>query len=71
MTQIRPVGYILGWQVLLLGVLMGLPMLIDLYRQGRLDLDRFVSETISIDDVEAAFHKMEAGGVLRSVVVLP
>jgi S-(hydroxymethyl)mycothiol dehydrogenase len=45
------------------------PMLIDLYKQGRLDLDRFVSETISIDDVEEAFHKMEAGEVLRSVVV--
>jgi S-(hydroxymethyl)mycothiol dehydrogenase len=46
------------------------PMLIDLYRQGRLDLDRFVSETIGIDDVEEAFHKMERGEVLRSVVVL-
>lgn len=46
------------------------PMLIDLYLQGRLDLDRFVSETIGLDDVEAAFHKMEAGEVLRSVVVL-
>jgi len=45
------------------------PMLIDLYKQGRLDLDRFVSETISIDEVEEAFHKMEAGEVLRSVVV--
>ena len=39
-------------------------------RQGRLDLDRFVSETISIDDVEEAFHKMERGEVLRSVVVV-
>jgi S-(hydroxymethyl)mycothiol dehydrogenase len=46
------------------------PMLIDLYLQGRLDLDRFVSETISIDDVEEAFHKMERGEVLRSVVVM-
>ena len=46
------------------------PMLIDLYRQGRLDLDGFVSETIALDDVEAAFHKMEQGDVLRSVVVL-
>jgi S-(hydroxymethyl)mycothiol dehydrogenase len=46
------------------------PMLIDLYQQGRLDLDRFVSETISIDDVEEAFHKMERGEVLRSVVVM-
>jgi S-(hydroxymethyl)mycothiol dehydrogenase len=46
------------------------PMLIDLYLQGRLDLDGFVSETISLDDVEEAFHKMERGEVLRSVVVL-
>jgi S-(hydroxymethyl)mycothiol dehydrogenase len=46
------------------------PMLIDLYRQGRLDLDRFVSETIGIDDVEAAFDKMHRGDVLRSVVLL-
>ena len=46
------------------------PMLIDLYLQGRLDLERFVSETIAIGDVEEAFHKMERGEVLRSVVVI-
>ena len=46
------------------------PMLIDLYLQGRLDLDRFVTETIALDEVEEAFHKMERGEVLRSVVVL-
>jgi len=46
------------------------PMLIDLYLQGRLDLDGFVSETISLDGVEEAFHRMERGEVLRSVVVL-
>jgi len=46
------------------------PMLIDLYLQGRLDLDRFVSETITLDGVEEAFHKMERGEVLRSVVTL-
>jgi len=46
------------------------PMLIDLYLQGRLDLDRFVSETIGLDQVEEAFHRMERGEVLRSVVVL-
>ena len=45
------------------------PMFIDLYLQGRLDLDLFVSETISVNDVEEAFHKMERGEVLRSVVV--
>ncbi|MEZ5260059.1 MAG: hypothetical protein R2705_25175 [Ilumatobacteraceae bacterium] len=46
------------------------PMLIDLYLQGRLDLDRFVSEKIRLEDVEEAFHKMERGEVLRSVVEL-
>ena len=46
------------------------PMLIDLYLQGRLPLDAFVSETIGIGDVEAAFGKMSTGAVLRSVVVL-
>ena len=46
------------------------PMLIDLYRQGRFDLDAFVSETVTLDDVEAAFEKMHRGEVLRSVVQL-
>ncbi|MEM9133646.1 MAG: S-(hydroxymethyl)mycothiol dehydrogenase [Actinomycetota bacterium] len=46
------------------------PMLIDLYLQGRLNLDGFVSETIDIGAVEEAFHKMERGEVLRSVVVI-
>ncbi|GAA2471946.1 S-(hydroxymethyl)mycothiol dehydrogenase [Streptomyces thermolineatus] len=46
------------------------PMLIDLYLQGRLDLDAFVTETIGLDAVEEAFDRMHAGDVLRSVVVL-
>jgi len=46
------------------------PTLIDLHLQGRFPLERFVSETITLDDVEAAFHKMERGEVLRSVVLL-
>ncbi|WP_328767069.1 S-(hydroxymethyl)mycothiol dehydrogenase [Streptomyces sp. NBC_00286] len=46
------------------------PMLIDLYLQGRLDLDAFVTETIALDEVEKAFERMHQGDVLRSVVVL-
>jgi S-(hydroxymethyl)mycothiol dehydrogenase len=46
------------------------PMLVDLYLQGRLDLDRFVTETVGIDDVEEAFGRMQRGEVLRSVVVM-
>ncbi|MGO1051385.1 S-(hydroxymethyl)mycothiol dehydrogenase [Crossiella sp. CA198] len=45
------------------------PTLVELYRQGRLDLDAFVSEEIPLDGVEGAFEKMHTGGVLRSVVV--
>ncbi|MGB9112573.1 MAG: zinc-binding dehydrogenase, partial [Acidimicrobiales bacterium] len=45
------------------------PLLIDLYLAGRLDLDRFVSETIPLEGVEEAFAKMQRGEVLRSVVV--
>lgn len=44
------------------------PMLVDLYLQGRLDLDAFVSEEIDLGDIEAAFDRMRHGDVLRSVV---
>jgi S-(hydroxymethyl)mycothiol dehydrogenase len=46
------------------------PALVELYLQGRFDLDGFVSEEIGLDGVEEAFHRMERGEVLRSVVVL-
>ena len=46
------------------------PMLTDLYLQGRLPLEKFVTETIALDQVEPAFAKMERGEVLRSVVKL-
>ncbi|WP_086726532.1 S-(hydroxymethyl)mycothiol dehydrogenase [Streptomyces carpinensis] len=46
------------------------PALVDLYLQGRFDLQEFVTETIALDEVEAAFGKMHRGEVLRSVVVL-
>lgn len=44
------------------------PTLISLYLQGRLPLDKFVSERIGLGDVEQAFARMQAGEVLRSVV---
>jgi S-(hydroxymethyl)mycothiol dehydrogenase len=45
------------------------PTLVDLHLQGRLPLDRFVSETIALDQVEEAFAAMGRGDVLRSVVL--
>ncbi|WP_280411427.1 zinc-binding dehydrogenase, partial [Nocardia asiatica] len=46
------------------------PALVDLYQQGRLPLEKFVTERIKIDEVEAAFQRMRTGDVLRSVVIL-
>jgi S-(hydroxymethyl)mycothiol dehydrogenase len=46
------------------------PALVELYQQGRLPLDKFVSERIKLDQVEDAFATMHRGEVLRSVVVL-
>ena len=46
------------------------PTLVDLFLQGRFPLDRFVTETIPLEGVEDAFHKMERGEVLRSVVTI-
>jgi S-(hydroxymethyl)mycothiol dehydrogenase len=45
------------------------PLLVDLHLQGRLPLERFVTETIAVDQVEDAFAAMARGDVLRSVVV--
>jgi S-(hydroxymethyl)mycothiol dehydrogenase len=46
------------------------PTMVSLYLQGRLPLEKFVSERISLDDIESAFKAMHSGQVLRSVVVL-
>jgi len=63
-----------GAEVLLVRRLPGpaatFPMLVDLHLAGRMPLDKFVSETIGLGDVEEAFAKMGRGEVLRSVVIL-
>jgi S-(hydroxymethyl)mycothiol dehydrogenase len=46
------------------------PMLVDLHRQGRLPLEKFVTERVGLHEVEKAFAAMGVGQVLRSVVVL-
>jgi S-(hydroxymethyl)mycothiol dehydrogenase len=44
------------------------PLLAQLYLQGKLDLDRMVTREIGLEDVEDAFHQMETGDVIRSVI---
>ena len=46
------------------------PEFVDQYLLGRLDLDGFVSERITLEDVNEAFETMKTGRVLRSVVEL-
>jgi S-(hydroxymethyl)mycothiol dehydrogenase len=46
------------------------PMLASWYSQGQLNLDRVVTNTIGLEDVEEAFKAMERGETLRSVIVL-
>lgn len=46
------------------------PMFVQHYQLGNLDLDGFVSERISLDQVNEAFETMKTGKVLRSVVEL-
>lgn len=46
------------------------PHLADLYLKGQLQLDRMVTRRIALEDVEDAFHEMETGDVIRSVIVL-
>jgi S-(hydroxymethyl)glutathione dehydrogenase/alcohol dehydrogenase len=45
------------------------PMYLDLYRQGRLDLDSLVSKTYTLDEAMAAFEDLEKGSNARGVIV--
>jgi S-(hydroxymethyl)mycothiol dehydrogenase len=44
------------------------PLLANLYLTGQLDLDGMVTREIGLGDVEDAFHEMETGNVIRSVI---
>jgi Zn-dependent alcohol dehydrogenase len=45
------------------------PLLAQLYLQGQLKLDEMVTARIGIGDVSDAFHAMETGDILRSVII--
>ena len=46
------------------------PMLASWYEQGKLDLDGVVTKVIALEEAEEAFHAMERGETLRSVIRL-
>ncbi|HEX2045930.1 MAG TPA: Zn-dependent alcohol dehydrogenase [Gaiellaceae bacterium] len=45
-----------------------MPLVLDLFMEGRLPLDRLVTRTYGLDDVNEAFAAMNAGEVARAVV---
>ena len=46
-----------------------IPRLVELYMQGRLNLDDLVSRRIGLDDINEGFEAMKRGEVARSVIV--
>ena len=46
----------------------GVPKLVDLYMQGEIDVDPFISHRIALDDVNRGFELMEAQDGIRSVI---
>lgn len=46
------------------------PRYIDLYQQGRLPVDRLMSEKIALDDINAAFDRLASGETVRQVLVI-
>jgi S-(hydroxymethyl)glutathione dehydrogenase/alcohol dehydrogenase len=48
-----------------------IPRIVELYRQGRLDLDTLISQRLPLERVHEAFAAAEAGTVARSVITFP
>ena len=46
-----------------------MPRIIDLYRQGRIDLDDMITRRGKLEDVNEAFRAMKAGEVARTVLM--
>jgi S-(hydroxymethyl)glutathione dehydrogenase/alcohol dehydrogenase len=46
-----------------------LPRLIELYRAGKLELDKLITKRYALDDLPQAFEDMEAGRIARGVLV--
>ena len=47
-----------------------IPRFISLYRQGRLPVDRLMSGTVHLDELNEAFDRLHEGRAIRQVLVL-
>jgi alcohol dehydrogenase len=48
-----------------------IPRYVALFRQGRLPVDRLLSGTIALDDINAAFDQLAEGRAVRTVITFP
>ena len=46
-----------------------LPMLVDMYMDGKLKLDELISQTMPLEDINTAFDLLQKGEVARTVIV--
>ena len=46
-----------------------IPRYINLYRQGRLPVDRLIDARIGFDELNAGFDKLTDGSVVRQILV--
>jgi Zn-dependent alcohol dehydrogenase len=71
-----PAGPLIAQNQRLLGSFFGsakpqidLPRLVELYRAGRLPVDKLITKRYGLDELPQAFHDMESGAVARGVIV--
>lgn len=76
-AQIGSVAMFVTLQKRLVGSLIGgcrpdrdIPLLIDLWRSGRLDLESMTSHRVGLDDIEKGFENLAAADGIRTVVTL-
>lgn len=73
--ELDPSADIIAMQRTIRGVMMGscrikrdIPMLADLYLQGRFNLDDLVSRTLNISEINEAYEEQETGSIARNVI---
>ena len=47
-----------------------IPRYIELYRAGKLPVDKLLSGTGPLDDINAAFDRLDRGEVIRHVITM-
>jgi alcohol dehydrogenase len=47
-----------------------IPRYVDLYRRGRLPVDRLMSGTLKLDEINEGLDRLREGAAIRQVIVL-